>query len=120
MIGSTTVIASIVSNSRLNVVLIGAVIGGVAGSLLVLTVLLLLLALVWMTKKKAARETQYNLDHRRTQSDVIEQRVAVQQEHQDDEAMEMKNNDAYVSTTQQIPTEDNVAYGQIESNCSDQ
>ena len=46
--------------------------------------------------------------------------------------MEMKSNDACISTTQQIPTEDsvaygqatpqiqmvdNVAYGQIESNC---
>ena len=98
--------------------LIGAVIGGVTGSLLVLAVLLLLLALVWMSKKY--RRTA-NLLHQQERPEKGSRREAIQQiQHQElgDEAMEMNNNDAYVSTTQQIPTEENVAYGQVESDCN--
>ena len=64
------------------------------------------------------RETQYNLDCQQPQSEIIEQREAIQhaqQEHQEVEAMNMNSNDAYISTTHQISTEINVAYGQIES-----
>lgn len=84
-----------------------------------------------MKYKRAANEAQHNLDHQ--QPHRSEQREAVQLVQQEEnEAMEMKSNDACISTTQQIPTEDsvaygqatpqiqmvdNVAYGQIESNC---
>ena len=112
--GSTTMLMTIASNPGVSVALIGAVIGGVAGASLVLVLLLLLLALVWMTKKykRAA-----NFLHQLEQPEGKEQRKAVhqQQQHQYDEAMEMKNNGAYISTIRQVPTEDNVAYCQIES-----
>ena len=110
---------SLISTGRspgVSVALIGAVIGGVAGALLVLAFLLLLLALalVWMTKKckRAA-----NFLHQQEQPEGKEQRKAVhqQQQHQYDEAIKMKSNDAYISTTRQIPIEDNRAYGWIES-----
>ena len=93
----------------------GAVIGGVAGSLLVLALfLLLLLALVLMTRKY---KRAVNLLHEQKHPEGKEQREAthrVEQQHQDNEDMEMKSNDAYISTTHQIPTEDNVAYAKIE------
>ena len=80
-------------------------IGGVAGSLLVfvltLTILLLLFALVWITKKHkrvAANKVQYSLPnhHREPQLEGREQR---EEQHGDDEDTEMKSNDAYVSAT---------------------
>ena len=119
--GSTTMLMTFASNPGVSVALIKPVIGGVAGALFVLAFLLLLLALVWMTKikcKRAMRETQYNLDHQQPQSEIIEQRETIQhaqEKHQEDEAMNMKSNDTYISTTHQISTEINVAYGQIES-----
>ena len=114
----TTITATAPVNNpgdSVSVALIGAVIGGVAGSLLMLAFfLLLLLALVWMTKKykRAA-----NLLHQQEQPEGKEQREAIyiQQYQETDDATEMKSNDAYISTTQQIPMADNVAYGQIES-----
>lgn len=103
------------TNSGISIVLIGVVIGGVVGSLLVLLVLLLL-ALVWMTKKY---KRGANLLQQQEQPKASEQREAIHQhehqQHQGDEVMEMKNNNAYVSTTQQISTQDNVAYSQIGS-----
>ena len=112
--GATTMLMTITSSPGVSVVLIiGAVIGGVAGASLVLTLLLLLLTLIWMTKKYKGAA---NFPHQQEQPEGKEQRKAVHQQlHQYDKAMEMKNNDAYISTTRQIPTEDNVAYGQIES-----
>lgn len=89
--------------------------GGVAGYLLVLAVFLLLLALVCMTKKY---ERAVNLLHCwKHPAEWKEQREIVHQQqlqHQDEEAMEVKNNNPCISTTQQIPTEDNVAYNQID------
>ena len=104
-------------NPRVSLVLIGAVIGGVVGSLLVLALLFLLLAPFWMTKK--CRRAVDPL-HQQEQPEKSDQREAIQQiQHQEvgDEAMEMKSNDAYISTTRHnIPTEENVAYGlQVEN-----
>ena len=75
-------------------------------------VLFLLLALVWIKRKHkrvATDEAQYNLDHQLPERSV--QRETIQQQQAEDEGMEirMKNNDAYISTTLQITTEDNVA-----------
>ena len=112
-----TTMATIVSTG-VSVALIAAVIGGVAGSLLVfistLTVLLLLFALVWITRKHktvAANKAQYHMDdHQEPQLEGSGQR---EEQHQDDEDTEMKSNDAYVSATYQIlETTNNVAYGQ--------
>ncbi len=81
-------------------------------------IIVLLLALVWIIKKYkrvVANKAQYNVDHQQPMKS--EQREAVLQQNADDGAiMEMKSNGAYISTVgaQQIPTEDNVAYGQIE------
>ena len=111
-----TTMATITSNAGISVALIGAVVGGVAGSLLMLALVLLLLALVWMTRKykRAVSEAQCNLHHHeKVKLEESEQREAThQQQHQGDEVMEMKSNDAYISNTRQIPTEDNVAYSQ--------
>ena len=112
-----TTLATIVFSTGISVALIAAAIGGVAGSLLVfilaLTVLILLLALVWITKKHkrvAANKAQYDMDHRQEpQPEGSGQR---EEQHGDDEDTEMKSNDAYVSTTHLVLTTDNVAYGQ--------
>ena len=94
-------------------------IGVVVGSLLVLVVILIsLLALVWMIKKykRSVSEAQCNLHHQqKLELEGSEQREEThqQQQHQGDEVMEMKSNDAYISNTRQIITKDNVAYGQI-------
>ena len=39
----------------------------------------------------------------------------IQHQELGDEAMEMNDSNAYISTTRQISTEENVAYGQVES-----
>ena len=99
----------------------GALLGGVTGSisLLLLTALLLLfLALVWTIKKHQVNKTeaQCDLDHKNLMPKKSKQReIGQQQQHQDDEAIEMKSSDAYMLTAQQIQTEDNVAYGQATS-----
>ena len=111
----TTIVSN---NPGVSVTPIGAVTGGVAGSpLLVLALFLLVLALIWMTKKY---KRAVSLLHEQKHPEGKEQRETihqVEQQHQYryDEDMEMKSNDAYISTTRQIPTEDNIAYGQIES-----
>ncbi len=98
---------STASNPRLSVALIGTVIGGVAGSLLMLGLLLLLLTQVCRLTKKYKRAV--NLLHQQEQPN---QREAVQQQlqqHAGDEVLEMKSN---FSITQQITVQDNIAYGQ--------
>ena len=113
--------ATIVSSTGIGVALIAAVVGGVAGSLLVfiltLTVLLLLLALVWITKKHkrvAVNKAQYDMDHR--QEPQPEGSGRREEQHGNDEDTEMKSNEAYVSTSHLVLTADNalhyVAYGQ--------
>ena len=117
---SETTMATITSNSEgVSVALIGAVIGGVGGSFLVLILILFILALVWMKKryKSTVSEGQYNMHMDQQKLDLDsgnERREAAQQQQQrqGDEVMEMKSNDTYISNTQQILTEDNVAYGQ--------
>ena len=52
---------------------------------------------------KFKKADQYNLDHQQLRKG--EQRETGQQQQ------EVKSRDAYMFTTQQIPTEDNVAYG---------
>ena len=69
-------------------------------------------------KKKFKRPA--NLLHQQEQPEKSSRREAIQQiQHREphDEAMEMKSNDAYVSTTRHniISTEENVAYGQVDS-----
>ena len=93
--------------------LIGAVIGGVA----VIAILILSVALMWMTRMKHKSRATYLHQQEKEEGKVQRHNAQHSQETESgDEAMEMKSNDAYKSTTQQIPIEVNVAYGQIESN----
>ena len=119
-----TTMITIASGEGVSVGLLAAVIGGVAGSLLVFIlslVLLLLLVprLVWRMKKYklriAANNARYN--HNRDQEPQLEGSKRLgEEQRRGDEDMMMEVNDAYISnTTQQILTEDNVAYGQATS-----
>ena len=93
--------------------LIGAMIGGVA----VIAILVLSVALMWMTRMKHKSRAAHLHQQEKEEGRVQRHNAQHSQETEsDDEAMEMKSNDAYKSTTQQIPIEVNVAYGQIESN----
>ena len=94
--------------------LAAVIIGGVAGSLLVfaLAFILLLLALLWRIRKNklkraaAPNKTQFN-----QKSQPVEERELQRNEPRDgDEDMVM--NVAYISSTHQILTTDNVAYDQ--------
>ena len=101
-----------------SVTLIGAVVGGVAGLLLVL-VLLLVLTLVWMRRKNKrsvhkAKENQQQQWAQLGENDSVET-VHVQLHQQGDESIKVKSNCAYNTFARQIPTVDNVAYGQIQS-----
>ena len=108
-----TTMTTTMSNTGASVALIAALIGGVAGALLfvfVSTLIPLLLVLVWMIKKHklriAVNKAQYHLDHHQEPQLEGSEQMSEEQ-HQDDGDMEM--NDAYISSTQ-ILTTDNVAY----------
>ena len=114
-IETTTAVVTPVTPSNL-VTLIGAVVGGVAGSLLVL-VLLLVLALVWMRRKNKrsvnkAKENQQQQQWAQLEGNDLVDTVRVQLQQQGDESIKVKSNYTFA---RQIPTVDNVAYGQIQS-----
>ena len=104
-----------------------ALIAGVAGAFLVsiiTLVLLLLLVLTWIIKKNkriAMNKTQYmyNVDHCDSQGSQLTlvgggQLQRAREKQQDNEALGMKSNDAYISTRpHQILTKENPAYGQV-------
>ena len=111
------------SNLGVSVTLIGAVVGGVGGSLslVVLAVVLLLLILVWMTRKNKrstnkAKEKQQQQQRAQLEGSwyITTQHVQLQQQ-QGDRLIKVKSNCAYNAYASQIPMVDNVAYGQIRS-----
>ena len=107
-----------------SVTLIGAVVGGVGGSLslVVLAVVLLLLILVWMSRKnkRSANKAKENQQQQQQRAQlegsgyITTQHVQLQQQ-QGDRSIKVKSNCAYNAFANQIPTVDNVAYGQIRS-----
>ena len=102
-------------NSEINIALIGAVTGGISGSLLVLLVLFLLLAVVWVIGKRRRRvnETNYNNQlHHQVQIEGNKQvrRVHVELEGEGDQTMKVNDNCAYNTSDCVISTVNNVAY----------
>ena len=82
--------------------------GGISGALFLLIVILLLttcsIACYWTRKSK---KMNHNDQPRQEQHDEADNQL------KSDHEFELKGNEAYSSTTHYIPTEDNVAYGQI-------
>ncbi len=109
------------ANAGISIVLIAAVIGGVAGSIFVF-VLVLLLALLCKYKRHNVSKVKCN-DQPHQQSTQLEESewmktIHVQQlEGEGDQSIMMNNNCAYNTFEHQIPTVNNVAYGQIQSSC---
>lgn len=106
------------ANAGVSVVLIAAVIGGVAGSLIMLAVVLLV-ALICKQKRhhisKAKCNDQQQSTHCRDSERV--KTVRVQLEGEDNQSIKVNSNCAYNTFERLIPTENNVAYGQIQGNC---
>ena len=101
------------SDPEVSLSFIGGAVGGIAGSLLLLTLfILVLLALVWITRQY---KRAVNLHHQhKYQLEVLQHQQ--QQLRREVTLMEASSN-LYASGTtthkQQIPTQDNVAYGKI-------
>ena len=92
-------------------------IGGVAGSMIMLAVVLLV-ALICKHKrhdisKAKCNDQQWSTHHR--DSERVKT-VHVQLEGEDDQSIKVNSNCAYNTFEHLIPTENNVAYGQIQSN----
>ena len=93
------------SSNSSRFILAGALGGGITGALLLLVILLLTtcctIALCWTRKSKTKNQP--------LQEHVYDE---IDKQPTSDREFELKDNEAYVSTTNYIPTEDNVAYGQ--------
>ena len=110
MIGETATI-----DSEINIALIGAVTGGISGSLLVLLVFFLLLVLVWVIRKRRRCVNETNHLHHQAQIEGNKQvrRVHVELEGESDQSMKMNSNCAYNTSDSLIPTVNNVAYNYL-------
>ena len=110
MISTTTDLAAPSQSGADTGQLIGVIVGALVAALsLVLIVILAVFLILLLTRRVSQRlydvpvppQPQTDID-----SNIYSQII-------DSQGIEMKNNEAYsLSTTQQIPTEDNVAYGQ--------
>ena len=114
----TTMIVVTTIDSEINIALIGAVIGGISGSLLVLLVFFLLLAVMWVIKKRrrCVNETKYfsHLHHQaQIEGNKQVSRVHVELEGEGDQSMKVNGNCAYNTLDSLIPTVNNVAYNII-------
>ena len=113
---SLTITTELDSTMTINTAVAGAVVGGIVGCLLVLALVLLLLALVWMTMKyKRSKWETHQLQQLRVGGGVRGEVIETGVHLPDNKTLEMNTNEAYISTTLQIPTEDNVAYVQTEN-----
>ncbi len=105
------------ANAGISIILIAAVIGGVAGSIFVF----FLLALLCKHKRHNVGKAECN-DQAHQQSTQLEESermktIHVQQlEGEGDQSIMMNNNRAYNTFEHQIPTVNNVVYGQIQTN----
>ena len=85
--------------------LIGVIVGALVAALSLVLIVILVIFLILLTRR---RQNLYDVPFPpQPQTDTIYSQII------DSQGIEMKNNEAYSpSTTQQIPTEDNVAYDQ--------
>ena len=105
----TALASDSVTTSASRFILSGAALGGgISGALLLLIVILLLItcsiACYWTRKSKKRNYSDQPLQGQHNKADN-----QLKSNHE----IELKDNEAYSSTTHYIPTEDNVAYGQI-------